>query len=104
MKLSVSVPDDLWLEVSKVMSGLSPSHLIQEALRRWLAARSAPAGYSTEAPAEANEALAALRKRFVEKARQEFERGYRDALATADALEWQDIELLAVGFVTGMTG
>jgi hypothetical protein len=98
MKLSVSIPDDLWGEVSTVRSGLNPSHLIQEALRLWVSTQSLPAGYSTAAPVDVGNRLAALRERFANEAREEFEKGYRDALETADAFEWGDIDWLAENF------
>ena len=75
VKLSVSVPDDLWDRARAVGGDQSPSHLVQSALRRLVADASKAPGYSTEPPADAAEALQAASAKYAAEARNAFEIG-----------------------------
>lgn len=94
MKLSVSVPDDLWEESRAKRPDLNPSHLVQEALEGWTRSRATPA-FSQDRPDDAETAFALARERLAGQARGEFERGYRAALAAAETLDLWVIESLA---------
>jgi hypothetical protein len=95
MKLSVSVPDQLWDEARQQRPDLNPSHLVQVALDSWVR-RSSP-GYSQEPPEDARPAFTAAREHLAAQARREFEDGYRAALAATAELNWRTIQDLADG-------
>jgi hypothetical protein len=94
MKLSVSVPDDLWSEARHIRPDLNPSHLVQQALEAWTSGRAAPPFLGSRPP-DADAAFASARDRFAAGARSEFERGYRAALVAAEALEFGYLQSLA---------
>lgn len=98
MKLSVSVPDDLWDQAKALGGDAQSSHLIQQALRRYVEDGGSKPAYSTSAPADIADALQTVQKRFAEEAREEFERGYRAAVTAFPKLQWSDIEFLANTF------
>ena len=93
MKLSVSVPDDMWSTALDARPDLSPSHLVQEALAVWLRSRSKPA-FSHDRPPGATAAFAAARDRLADAAREEFGRGYRAALAVAEVIDLEYFQAL----------
>jgi|GEM_PF-2279553 len=94
MKLSVSVPDALWETSRAQRPDLNPSRLVQEALEAWRQQRARPA-FPLERPVEADSLFAKRRDQLAAKAREEFERGYRAALAVAEVFDWWDLESLA---------
>jgi hypothetical protein len=93
MKLSVSVPDGLWEEARAVRPDLKPSGIVQAALEAWRSERS-PA-FRHDPPADVGEAFSHARNRLAAHARQDFERGYRAAVAVAPEIEWWVLEALA---------
>lgn len=96
MKLSVSVPDDLWEEARSVAAGPeSSSAVVQEALRRWVTqARSGP-GYATNPPEDVLGDMQEARERLSREARAEFGHGYAQGVQCARRLPWRAIENLA---------
>ncbi len=95
MKLSVSIPDDLWDEAKALGTDLNPSHLVQEALRRWVEDASRKPSFSVDRPGDIEADFETARMRFAEEARTEFERAYRTAVQVAVKLPWREIEYLA---------
>lgn len=93
MRLSLSVPDALWLRVREAYPATPPSRLVQAALD-WLVAE-AETGYATGPPDGAGERLRRLSLRFGDEARGLYDAGYRTGLELADVLEWWALESLA---------
>lgn len=91
MKLSVSVPEELWTRAREQGGGLNASRLVQAALETY-AARALTAGYSLARPEAADELFAAAKQRLATEAQEEFDRGYVAGAATAGKLDWVDIE------------
>lgn len=101
MKLSVSVPDDLWKAARTVIGSDSPSEVVQEALRR--AAR-AGVGYTAPPalPTELQDTLIRTQERLREEVRGLYEGGYRRGVELASNLTWQQLSWLArLGLVAG---
>ena len=96
MKMSVSIPDELWEDARSKRPDLNQSRLVQEALEAFRASRTSP-GFSTERPADARPAFEKARDLLVADARKQFEDGYRAALEAAPDLEWWCLEKLAKG-------
>jgi hypothetical protein len=90
MKLSVSVPDQLWESARSKGADLSPSRLVQRALELW--AGRDDAGFSLDPPSEASDLLDSAVARFAELARDEFERGYLAGVTLAPHLDWWDLQ------------
>ena len=96
MKLSVSVPDDLWEEARSVAKDPeSSSAVIQEALRRWATQARGGPGYATSPPQDVLPDLQEARERLAREARAEFGRGYTQGVQCARRLPWWAIEDLA---------
>jgi hypothetical protein len=93
LRLSLSVPDALWLRVCEAYPATPPSRLIQAALD-WLVAE-AETGYTAGAPAGAAEQLRRHSLRLRDEARAAYEEGYQTGLELADVLEWWALEPLA---------
>lgn len=93
-KLSVSVPDDLWEHAQTQRPDLNPSHLVQAALEAWIRPADA-AGFSLARPQDAEAGFEAARRKLAERARSEFEDGYRAAVELAGALDWWYVQRLA---------
>ncbi len=98
MKMSISVPDTLWTRARAAGGDANPSHLVQDALRRYVKDGGAKSAYSLTAPEDVAEALGAVREQFTGQARALFEEGYRAAVAAFHKLSWHDIEFLADSF------
>jgi len=100
VKLSISVPDDLWDQAVAKSFGAPPSRLVQDALRDWVKAETMVSQpYVVDVPDAIGARFASVRERFVAEAQKEFERGYESAIETAGELEWSDIEWLSsMGF------
>jgi hypothetical protein len=96
MKLSVSVPDELWDSVRKVINADSPSAVVQEALRRAAASPGAAPTYA-EAPVddELTKSMAAVRERMLVEARQLYQDGYRQGVELAGRLSWRELDWFA---------
>jgi hypothetical protein len=93
MRLSLSVPDALWLRACEACPATPPSRLVQAALEHLLA--DADTGYVPGPPAGAGERLRRLERRLRGEARSVYEEGYQTGLDLADALEWWALERLA---------
>jgi post-segregation antitoxin (ccd killing protein) len=94
MKLSVSVPDDLWETARARRPDLNPSHLIQEALESWQ--RQSPGTTSAvERPAAVEAQFIRARDRLAGQMREESDNGYRAALQLAEVTQWRVIAFLA---------
>jgi hypothetical protein len=94
MKLSVSVPDELWERARGVRPDLKDSRLVQTALDAFTRPAEV-AGYSTAMPEDAKAAFEAVRDKLAARARTEFEDGYRAAIELVPTLDWWDIQSLA---------
>lgn len=96
MKLSASVPDELWNEArSLAADSESSSAVIQEALRRWVVQARGGPGYATTPPEDVLDALQEARERLAREARAEFGHGYAQGVQCARRLPWRAIEDLA---------
>lgn len=93
MRLSLSVPDALWLRACQACPATPPSRLVQAALEHLLA--DAETGYLPGPPAGAAERLRRLERRLRNEARSAYEEGYETGLDLADVLEWWALERLA---------
>jgi len=93
LRLSLSVPDALWLRVCEAYPATPPSRLVQAALD-WLVAE-AETGYKTGPPPGAGERLNRHSLRLRDQARALYEAGYQTGLELADVLEWWALEPLA---------
>ncbi len=94
MKLSVSVPDELWDRARGLRPDLKDSHLIQNALEGFTKPAEV-AGYSVAMPEDAKPAFEAAREKLAAHARGEFEEGYRAGVEIVPSLSWWDIQSLA---------
>jgi hypothetical protein len=96
MKLSVSVPDDLWDEVRSIAADSnSSSAVVQEGLRRWVTQARGGPGYATSAPEDVLGDRQEAHERLAREARAEFEHGYAQGVQCARRLPWWAIENLA---------
>ncbi len=93
MRLSLSVPDALWLRVCESYPATPPSRLVQVALDRLLAEKET--GYLSGPQAGSAERLRAIARRLRAEARAAYEEGYQTGLELADLLEWWALEPLA---------
>jgi hypothetical protein len=93
LRLSLSVPDALWLRVCEAYPATPPSRLVQAALD-WLVAE-AETGYAAGPPSGCVERLQRLSVRLRDEARRLYESGYQTGLELADVLEWWALEPLA---------
>jgi post-segregation antitoxin (ccd killing protein) len=94
MKLSISVPDQLWERAKELRPELNGSHLVQTALERMVEA-SANAGLLTTRPERTEAAFERARTRIAAEARAQFEEGYAAGLEAAEQLPISCIESLA---------
>lgn len=92
MRLSLSVPDELWLRACETWPATPPSRLVQAALEHLLA--DADTGYVPGPPASAGERLRRLEQRLRREARTVYLEGYETGLELADVLEWWALERL----------
>jgi hypothetical protein len=95
MRLSLSVPDALWLRVCEAYPATPPSRLVQAALDRLVA--EAEAGYVAGPPPDSADRMRRTAQRLRAEARGAFEDGYQTGLELADVLEWWALEPLATG-------
>jgi hypothetical protein len=95
-KLSVSIPDELLDRARALDASASTSHLVQRGLEQLTARLSSPREPDyAERPADADAQLTAARKALLASAREEFQRGYRDALEDIGSIDWGVMEGLA---------
>lgn len=102
MKLSVSVPDQLW-EQAQAADGRNPSQLVQEALRRLVEETDAAPAYAPEPPDEYKQAIASVADRLSKEAGAEFLLGYQAAANATKELPWFLVEQLAEHFAFNVT-
>jgi hypothetical protein len=95
MKLSVSVPDELWNEARSLAQDSTTSAVVQEALRRWVNQAHPKPQYVEGLPEDVLAALRETRGRLGEEAHMESKRGYVYGVETAQRLPWWAIESLA---------
>jgi hypothetical protein len=93
MRLSLSVPDALWLRVCEAYSATPPSRLVQAALDRLVA--EAGSGYVAGPPAGSGDRLHELARRLRGEARATYGDGYQAGLELADVLDWWVLEPIA---------
>lgn len=93
MRLSLSVPDALWLQACEAYRLWAPSRLVQAALAA-LVADPWPDDLQGP-PAAARQRLARLQDRLRAEARAAYEEGYEAGLGLADVLDWWVVEQLA---------
>jgi hypothetical protein len=91
MKLSVSVPDELWMKACRRIDDDSPSAVVQSALSR-LAATAATDYQVRPVSDEISAALEAARAYVVADAREMFQAGYAKGLELAAQLRYQQLE------------
>ena len=96
MKLSVSVPDQLWERAKARRPDLSASHVVQQALEQWASPKGS-AGYSLNPPDAAAPLLALATARLSDEAREHFERGYLAGAEAGTELGWWSIQSLHDG-------
>jgi hypothetical protein len=92
MKLSVSVPDDLWEEARRRVDHDSPSAVVQTALSRLVATKAATDYQVRPVSDEIRAALDAARARVVADAQEMFQTGYRQGLEFAARLGFRELE------------
>ena len=93
MKLSVSVPDELWEKARRRVDDDSPSAVVQRALSR-LAAQAATDYQVRPVSDDISAALEAARARVVAEAQEMFQTGYRQGLELAAELGYRQLELM----------
>jgi hypothetical protein len=94
MKLSVSVPDDLWTAAVGVVEDGSPSAVVQSALTHLVARSSAERPYAQrpDLTGDLGAQLEAARDRFIGHARTAYEDGYRKGVQLSTELTWDELE------------
>lgn len=96
MKLSVSVPDELWASARALVgeAGHSPSAVVQEALTTLT--NGSPTGLPyARRPAGAEDLLQEARKNLLVGAQQDYEAGYSAAQSGFPTLTWTDLNHFA---------
>jgi hypothetical protein len=93
MRLSLSVPDALWLQACEAYRLSAPSRLVQAALESLVA--DARTDGLQGPPAATRDRLGRLQDRLRGEARAAYEEGYRSGLELAEVLEWWVVERLA---------
>lgn len=90
MKLSVSVPDDLWEKVNRQVDDGSPSAVVQAALNRFIGDGRGTADYAVrpELADDLAAALEAARAHIVGQARELYQAGYRKGVKLAGELNF----------------
>jgi len=97
MKVSVSVPDELWDEASATVGlfekDVSPSALVQRALQSYVSSSSIRAPrYRRERPVGAANQISTIAKRLEAEAHREFEAGYHRGIKLSENVGWRDFE------------
>lgn len=94
MKLSVSVPDELWEAAKAQRPDLNPSHLIQEVLEDWQRRGNGLTSRPSRPP-ETDDQFNRVRNGLAVEVRAEFVRGYRAALVLVESTNWMVLSALA---------
>src|ERR1700677_1111958 len=94
MRQTVYIQDELLQRAQALLPDVNPSQLVQRGLAQLLEDFQGPVYASTRLDAVAGD-IERLRDHFALEAKSEYERGYRKALAAADALSWRLLEELA---------
>jgi len=98
MKLSVSVPDELWEMARRQADDDSPSAIIQSALSRFVAAKAATGYQIRPVSDEISAALEAARARIDAERQEMFQTGYQQGLELASTLDyWELAWIVRVG-------
>ena len=97
MKLSVSVPDELWEAAQRRVDDDSPSAVVRAALNHLVAASEASAEYSVrpELDDDLTTAIEAARQSVLADARTMFQDGYRQGVKLAGELGFRQLDYLA---------
>jgi hypothetical protein len=93
VRLSLSVPDALWLRACQARPATPPSRLVRAALEHLL--EDAEAGFVPGPPPGAGERLRRLERRLRSEALTVYDEGYETGLDLVDTLEWWAVERLA---------
>jgi hypothetical protein len=93
MRLSLSVPDALWLQACEAYRLSAPSRLVQAALESLVA--DARVDDLQGPPADSRDRLGRLQDRLRGEARAAYEEGYQAGLELAEVVEWWVVEQLA---------
>lgn len=93
MRLSLSVPDALWLRARETYPIFGDSRLVQAAIECMIA-DSRP-NYLEGPPPEAADRIRRLQTRLTSEARSAFNAGYDSGLALAEVVDWSILEQLA---------
>lgn len=93
MKLSVSVPDELWARACAAAQSSSPSEVVQAGLRRFVALED-PSHWRPDS--EAGLQAGAIADGLREEAEAHFRKGYETGLALAEEADWKLLDLAAV--------
>lgn len=90
MKLSVSVPDELWEQACRRVDYDSPSAVVQAALSRFVGDTGGNVDYAVrpDSAGELARALSAARAHIINDARELYQRGYRDGVKLAAELSF----------------
>jgi len=94
MRQTVYIPDDLLERAQALLPDVNPSKLVQRGLAQLVEDFQGPVYANARLDAVASE-IERLRDHFAVEAKDEYERGYRKALAAADSLSWRVLEELA---------
>lgn len=92
VKISASVPDELWGEAQARSRLDSPSAIVQEALRRAYSTPAGPNVDSAVAGRSSQARVAAIRDRLKQQVQELWERGYAAGLDLAEALSWEALQ------------
>lgn len=91
---TVYIPDDLLQRAQTLLPNVNPSQLVQRGLAQLIENFHGPVYANVRPHAVASE-IERLRDHFAVEAKDEYERGFRKALAVADSLSWRLLEELA---------
>lgn len=97
MKMSVSVPDELWEAARSAVDGRdSPSAVVQEGLSRLVEVEGRAKPYAAKPAMEGEVAAqaAAARARLLAGARELYQKGYREGIKIATELTVQQLQML----------
>jgi hypothetical protein len=96
VKLSVSVPDELWERAQRALGEEGPSQIVQEALRRLTGPDAAASSFSDlfeDSVSDSGQSrIERIRDRMLQQAQETWQRGYDDGLALAEQVSWDALE------------
>jgi len=96
MKISVSVPDDLWGRACAAVGDESPSAVVQKALGRLIGPGGSRAEYAVrpELSDDLAAAITAARERLLADAKALYQDGYRQGVTLAGELNYRQLEYI----------